>query len=116
MSYKVMYIFNKHIIQPDNDVKDREERAYYAPLLVGALQELMREKVISLEEKITKKPRRVIEDELDIVGYKEMFKFTCSITTFMEALLEKPLHEKYCAVLFHELMRQVDAIDKKIKE
>jgi hypothetical protein len=116
MSYKVVYIFNKHIIQPDNDVKDREERAYYTPLLIGGLQELMKEKVISLEEKITKKPKRVIEDEIDIVGNRDMFKFTCSITTFMEALLEKHFHEKYCTLLFHELMRQVDAIDKKIKE
>jgi hypothetical protein len=34
----------------------------------------------------------------------------------MEALLEKPLHEKYCTVLFEELIRQLEAIDKKIKE
>jgi hypothetical protein len=112
----VTYMFNKHIIQPDNDVKDREERAYYTPLLVGALQELMRQKVISLEEKITKKPPREVEEELDFVGYEDAYNFTYSLTIFMEALLERPLHEKYCKVLFNELMRQINSIEKKIKE
>ena len=116
MTYKIMHMFNKHIIQPDNDVKDREERAYYTPLLIGSLQQLMREKVISLEEKITKKPKRVIEDELDFVGYEDAYNFTYNLTIFMGALLEKPFHEKYCTVLFEELIRQLEAIDKKIKE
>jgi hypothetical protein len=112
----ICYIFNEHIIQPDNDVKDREERAYYTPLLVGALQELMRQKIISLEEKITKKPARQVEEELDFVGYEDAYNFTYSLTIFMEALLERPLHEKYCKVLFSKLMSQIDSIEKKIKE
>jgi hypothetical protein len=116
MSYKALHMFHKHIVQHDNDIKDKEERAYYIPLLIGSLQELMKEKVISLEEKITKKPRKVVEEELDIVGNKEMYDFTYNLIIFIEALLEKPFHEKYCTVLFNELMRQINSIEKKIKE
>ncbi|MGA1292232.1 MAG: hypothetical protein ACO3YV_04505 [Pelagibacteraceae bacterium] len=116
MTCEIKYLFRKHIVQPDYEIKDDVERAHYTPLIIGDLQKLMKERVISLQEKMTKKSRKVIQEEFDLVGQIDMYTFTCSLITFMEALLEERFHEKYCKVLFDGLIGQLEAIEKKIKE
>jgi hypothetical protein len=110
---KVSSIFHNKILQRDNKVVDVVERSQYTPLLIIALQELMREKVISMQNKIENAEEEFERNTFFSFGNLEMYWFTHDLHNFYLALLDQPLDEKCCTILFNDLLGQLEAIQKE---
>jgi hypothetical protein len=111
--HKVSSIFYNKILQQDNNVVNAVERSQYTSLLIIALQELIREKVLSMENKIENAEEEFERNGFFSFGNQEMYWFTHDLHNFLGALLDQPLDEKCCTILFNDLLGQLEAIQKE---
>jgi hypothetical protein len=111
-SFRIVYMFNKHIIQ---DV-GIEERRHYTPLIIGALQENMVELMTTLKVLQKKKGREEVEKDFEYEDFHEMSNFSYKVNIFITALQELDLHKRFVSRILEELIREMEEVNDKIRE